>query len=388
MSRLPANVIETVGLTKVFRDFWWRSKVVAVKNLDLAVRPGEVFGLLGPNGSGKSTTIKILLGLLHPTRGRVSVFGRPPSDVSIKARIGYLPEESYLYRFLNARETLAFYGKLFRIDGRERKRRIQKLLEMVGMQHAARRNVGEYSKGMARLIGLAQALINDPELLILDEPTSGLDPLGTRLIKDLIRDLSRRGKTIVLSSHLLGDVEDVCDRICILYGGEVRAIGDTRSLLSRQELTQITTERLSEATIQEVGRLIESREHKSVVDVSAPSDKLESLFLRIVRQAQAQMKTSGVAAQGARPDFLGAEDGRRVIDDLLGAADEPKAGTEAGAPPVIEQPAADVLDALTAQRKPARDEETADRPHSPSVDRTLIDSLTDQTRSDRRDDHA
>ena len=173
MSSTDHAVIQAVGLTKVFRDFWRRARVRAVHDLDLDVRPGEVFGLLGPNGSGKSTTIKMILGLLYPTRGRVTVFGRAPDDVGIKTRIGYLPEESYLYRFLNARETLDYYGTLFRLDRRDRRRRIEELLEMVGLRSAARRPVGEYSKGMARRIGLAKALINDPDLLILDEPTSG-----------------------------------------------------------------------------------------------------------------------------------------------------------------------------------------------------------------------
>ena len=172
-------IVECHGLTKIFKDFWLRPRVTAVDGLDLEVRKGEIFGLLGPNGSGESTTIKILLGLLYPTRGRVAVFGKLPTDVATKARIGYLPEESYLYRFLNARETLDYFGRLFKLERRTRKQRIEMLLEMVGLEGAQRRPVGEYSKGMQRRIGLAQALINDPDLLILDEPTTGLDPLCT-----------------------------------------------------------------------------------------------------------------------------------------------------------------------------------------------------------------
>lgn len=388
MIQAQAPIVQTVGLTKVFRDFWWRAKVVAVKDLSLEIRPGEVLGLLGPNGSGKSTTIKIILGLLHPTRGRVAVFGRPPTDVSIKARIGYLPEESYLYRFLNARETLDFYGRLFRQARRERRRRIDKLLEMVGMQHAARRRVGEYSKGMARLIGLAQALINDPDLLILDEPTAGLDPLGTRLVKDLIRDLSRRGKTILLSSHLLADVEDVCDRLCILYGGEQRAIGETRTLLSRKELTQITTERLSDETVQQVAELVGRLERKSVVEVSTPSDKLENLFLRIVRAAQAaKVATSGVVVQGALPDFLasGAEAarGERIIADLLRAAEAPPAAPQPTKAAALPEPSAAperaAIEELLADRPETRPEPAPAEPAEPTgpqIDRRLLDSLT------------
>ncbi|MBS3820732.1 MAG: ABC transporter ATP-binding protein, partial [Phycisphaerae bacterium] len=213
------SVIRTVGLTKVFRDFWLREKVAAVTDLNLEIRPREVFGMLGPNGSGKSTTIKMLLGLLFPTRGRIHIFDHDPTNVRVKSRIGFLPEESDLYPFLDARETLNFYGQLFHVPRRQRRQRIETLLEMVGLSAVAHRRVGEYSKGMQRRIGLAQALINDPDLLILDEPTSGLDPLGTKQFKDVIRTLATRGKTVLLSSHLLADVEDVCDRVTILYGG-------------------------------------------------------------------------------------------------------------------------------------------------------------------------
>jgi ABC-2 type transport system ATP-binding protein len=239
-------VVECIALTKVFQDFWGRDKVLAVDKLDLEIRPGEVFGLLGPNGSGKSTTIKMLLGLLYPTSGAARVFGRPPTDTAIKSRIGFMPEESYLYRFLNAQETLDYYGRLFKLDRHERHRRTEQLIEMVGLKRAARRPVGTYSKGMARRIGLAQALINDPDLLILDEPTTGLDPVGTRQIKDVIKTLGGRGKTVLLCSHLLADVEDVCDRVGIMYGGRRQALGSVGELLQRRDVTQITTSELDE----------------------------------------------------------------------------------------------------------------------------------------------
>ncbi len=313
------SVINAVGLTKVFRDFWRRARVRAVSDLDLDIQPGEVFGLLGPNGSGKSTTIKMILGLLHPTRGRVAVFGRPPDDVRTKARIGYLPEESYLYRFLNARETLDYYGTLFRLDRRERRRRTEELLEMVGLRSAARRPVGEYSKGMARRIGLAQALVNDPDLLILDEPTSGLDPIGAKLVKDIILRLGRvYRKTILLSSHLLADVEEVCDRVTILYGGLVQESGKLEDILSRRDMLQITCERLSPETLDELARLIERREGKTVA-VSTPRDRLESLFLRIVEQARdRRVETAGSAPVGAIAGFLGAEqEGKSLLESLV-----------------------------------------------------------------------
>src|SRR5215204_1066685 len=206
---MPENVIEIRNLSKVYRDFWGRSKVRALKSLSLNVERGEIFGLLGPNGSGKTTTIKLLLGLLFPSSGEANVLGKPASDVGKNERLGYLPEESYLYKFLNAEETLDFYGRLFNIPPTVRKRRINELIELVKIGHARKRILKEYSKGMTRRIGLAQSLINDPELILLDEPTSGLDPIGTREMKNRILDLRKQGKTIVLCSHLLADVQDV-----------------------------------------------------------------------------------------------------------------------------------------------------------------------------------
>src|SRR5471030_863862 len=194
-------VVETRKLTKIYRDFWGRQKKVALRALNLQVHRGEIFGLLGPNGSGKTTTIKLLLGLLFPTDGDALVFNQPAGEVRKNERIGYLPEESYLYRFLNAAETLDFYGRLFKLDPRVRRERAEKLIETVGLKNDKKRILREYSKGMRQRIGLAQALINDPELVILDEPTSGLDPLGTRWMKDLIIKLRDEGKTIIMCSR-------------------------------------------------------------------------------------------------------------------------------------------------------------------------------------------
>jgi ABC-2 type transport system ATP-binding protein len=217
----PEVIIETRNLTKVYRDFWGRPKVQALKALDLQVHRGEIFGLLGPNGSGKTTSIKLLLGLLFATEGEALIFNEPTTSVAKNERIGYLPEESYLYKFLNAEETLQFYGRLFKISASERNKRVSRLIDMVGLTSAKHRQLREYSKGMQRRIGLAQALINNPELILLDEPTSGLDPIGTSEIKQLIRDLREQGKTIVLSGHLLADMQDICDRIAILHRGEL-----------------------------------------------------------------------------------------------------------------------------------------------------------------------
>src|SRR5256885_1939496 len=233
-------VIAVRGLTKIFKDFWGRPKARAVDNVDFEVHRGEVFGLLGPNGSGKSTTVKLLLGLLYPTRGHLEVFGKSPRHVATKSRIGYLPEESYLYRYLNSRETLDFFGNLFHLSNDERRQRTEQLLDMVGLTQTRTRAVGEFSKGMQRRIGLAQALINDPDLVILDEPTAGLDPIGCREVKDLILALARRGKTVILSSHLLADVEDVCDRVVIYYGGRIHAMGTLQEWLAKTDSIRLT----------------------------------------------------------------------------------------------------------------------------------------------------
>ncbi|KKN76594.1 hypothetical protein LCGC14_0368860 [marine sediment metagenome] len=392
------HVIVTVGLTKVFRDFWLREKVSAVADLDLQIEPGEVFGLLGPNGSGKTTTLNMLLGLLFPTRGRVAIFGRPATDVSIKARVGFLPEETYLYPFLDARETLDYYARLFHQPRHQRRRRIDMLLEMVGLSSVAYRRINEYSKGMQRRIGLAQALINDPDLLILDEPTSGMDPIGTREVKDLIGILAGRGKTVLLSSHLLADVEDVCDRVCVLYGGRQRAVGRIDELLAREAHTQITTDRLDDATLAKIRDVLAAGSHE-LLDVSTPRDKLESLFLRIVEEAQAKrLVTGGAMAGGPVAEFLrtGQDDdqqGRLVIEQLVGA--EPPVEPVAEPPPPMPSPAAqadeDVLDELISADERA-DKDTppppADRRPAPSAkkqdqaDQGVLDDLLGGDRSE------
>ncbi|HEX3999162.1 MAG TPA: ABC transporter ATP-binding protein [Pirellulales bacterium] len=280
-------VVETRNLSKVYRDFWGRQKVRALKPLDLSIQRGEIFGLLGPNGSGKTTTIKLLLGLLFPTTGEALIFGRDATDVSKNERIGFLPEESYLYRFLNAEETLDFYGRLFNMPSAVRRRRTAALIDMVGLNWAKRRQLREYSKGMARRIGLAQALINDPELILLDEPTSGLDPIGTREMKDLILKLKSEGKTIIMCSHLLADVQDVCDRIAILHQGELKELGRVDSLLRMRDLTQIRASGLDDAAKAEIRAVIE-RHHGTLNSMDNPTTTLEELFLSIVRDSEAR----------------------------------------------------------------------------------------------------
>jgi len=297
-------VISVQGLTKVFKDFWGRPKAKAVNNVDFEIKRGEVFGLLGPNGSGKSTTIKMLLGLLYPTRGHIEVFGHSPRHVATKSRIGYLPEESYLYRYLNSQETLDFFGNLFNLNSVERRKRADQLIEMVGLNNARNRQVGEFSKGMQRRIGLAQALINDPDLVILDEPTAGLDPIGCREIKDLIVALAKRGKTVILSSHLLSDVEDVCDRVVIYYGGRIQAKGTLQELLTTPDVTRITTPVLSKETMSRVLEIIRSEVREETVSVDNPTQNLESYFLGVVERARSEETTTSGALAGGVADYL------------------------------------------------------------------------------------
>jgi ABC-2 type transport system ATP-binding protein len=311
--------VETFSLTKIFSDWWGRAKVYAVDDLNLQVRYNEVFGLLGPNGSGKTTTLKMLLGLLHPTKGRTLILGGDGTDSKINSRIGFLPEESYLYRYLNARETLDFYGRLFGLPHKVRKMRIEALLDMVGLKAVANRPVGTFSKGMARRIGLAQALINDPDLLILDEPTTGLDPIGTRQIKDLILKLAERGKTVLLCNHLLADVEDVCDRIAILYGGKIQSQGQVRDLLQQTNKRQITTDAISDTTIEEIKQLIQNEDADCVV--TSPMEKLETFFIKTVAAAQQQAQTtSGAVSITKISGFLAPETAaENILDKLVSA---------------------------------------------------------------------
>lgn len=332
MSHDSRPVIQAIQLTKVFKDFWGRARVRAVDGVSFSLNQGEVFGLLGPNGSGKSTTIKLLLGLLFPTSGKLSILGKPVSQVSVKEKIGFLPEESYLYGYLSAFETLQFYAKLFNLNKKQRTQRATQLLELVGLGKVANRPVREFSKGMARRLGLAQALINDPDIVFLDEPTSGLDPIGTRQIKDLIIDLKKRGKTVLLCSHLLADVEDVCDRIAILYGGKIKVEGEVRDLLRQHNTLQINMPSLKMETIEEIKKVIAQTEQNPDITIEHPHDRLEQFFLSIVSQAiRDNSQTSGaqmdaVAAQiekqpaqeHKQDDAAAPEPNRDLIQQLLG----------------------------------------------------------------------
>ncbi len=349
-------VVSVRGLTKVFKDFWNRPKARAVDGVDFEVRKGEIFGLLGPNGSGKSTTIKLLLGLLNPTKGHIEMFGHSPRHVQTKARIGYLPEESYLYRYLNSRETLDFFGNLFHLSKEDRNTRADQLLDMVGLGKTQTRAVGEFSKGMQRRIGLAQALINDPDLVILDEPTAGLDPIGCREVKDLIVALARRGKTVILSSHLLSDVEDVCDRVVIYYGGKIQAAGTLKELLAEPDTLRITTPVLPRETLEKVLAIIRKDITTGEVRVDNPTQNLESYFLDVVNKARAANETSG------------AQSGARVAEYLRGGA-EAKPTTEK----VLEK-----LSLPTASTNINRNAPPAEV-SAPTVDDSKLSALTQPT---------
>jgi ABC-2 type transport system ATP-binding protein len=311
-----------------------------------------------------------LLGLLHPTKGHIEVFGRSPRHVATKSRIGYLPEESYLYRYLNSEETLQFFGNLFEVPSGERGKRSEQLLEMVGLTQAQTRAVGEFSKGMQRRIGIAQALINDPDLIILDEPTSGLDPIGCREVKDLIMALARRGKTVILSSHLLADVEDVCDRVVIYYGGRVQAMGTLTELLAKPDSIQITTPALPRETMERVLQIIRKDVAEEKVRVDTPTQNLESYFLDVVKKAQAAAAQTSGALSGARVaaylrgDAEQKASGDRILERLT--APQPSAtvptaaaSTPAAAPVDNEKLAALAQPAPAAPVKPAPAEPAA-----------------------------
>ena len=341
------TVVSAVGLNKVFRDFWNRSKARAVNDIDFEIHQGEVVGLLGPNGSGKSTTVKMLLGLLYPTGGKLTVFGKSPRTVETKREIGYLPEESYLYKYLTAEETLDFFGSLFNLSRADRKRRIDQLLDMVGLAHARRRRVGEFSKGMARRIGIAQAMINDPSFLILDEPTSGLDPIGCREVKDLILELKKRGKTVLITSHLLSDVEDVCDRVIILYGGKIRASGRLNELLTVSDSNRIVTPELEPEVMNRLLEILREKLSDNEFTIDHPRRSLEDFFLEVVSAARhASVDTSGVVSGTGIADYLAAEKSpETAASELLSELAAPEPEPEAAA--VAEEPKKPVPDLET-----------------------------------------
>ncbi|MBR7137928.1 MAG: ABC transporter ATP-binding protein [Lentisphaeria bacterium] len=382
-------VVSATGLTKEFRDFWGRPKARAVNDIDFEIRPGEVVGLLGPNGSGKSTTVKMLLGLLYPTGGRLTVMGRSPKAVETKRDIGYLPEESYLYKYLTAEETLDFFGSLFNLSAADRARRIDQLLDMVGMTHARRRRVGEFSKGMARRIGIAQAMINDPSFLILDEPTSGLDPLGCREVKDLILTLKKRGKTVLVTSHLLSDVEDICDRVIVLYGGKIRAQGALSELLTVSDSTTITTPVLPKEAMDKVLGILRESLHGEEFRVDHPRRTLEEFFLDVIAKAKAEsVETAGVVSGGKIAEYLAKGDEKSAVLESLLQQEQPAAPVTgpAAAPRKAEetksQVSSEALSSLMEEKSaPGKESAAADPAAAEKLseaDRKLNDILGDR----------
>jgi ABC-2 type transport system ATP-binding protein len=279
--------VETIGLTKRYPLTWKRKVLVALDHLDLQIKQGEVYGLLGPNGSGKSTTLKLLLGLIVPSEGEARVFGLPPDSLDARRRVGFLPENPYFYAFLNGDETLRFYGKLCGVTGRRLEKRIEELIDLVGLQNGRERPLRSYSKGMLQRIGLAQALIHDPDLLFLDEPTAGVDPLGSAQIRDLIMRLKKMGKTVVFSSHLLEQVQEVADRVAIFSLGKKVLEGSLDSLLTETDSTQLLVPAELSAEQQERLRSFLSKEgiNGQGIRFTRHQLSLEQLYLRTV-QAQ------------------------------------------------------------------------------------------------------
>jgi ABC-2 type transport system ATP-binding protein len=276
----PAAV-QIDGLSKHYPLTWKRKTLIALDKLDLTIERGEIFGLLGPNGSGKSTTLKLILGLLKPTAGEIQIFGVTHDSVEGRQRIGFLPENPYFYKFLSGEETLRFYGKLCGVKGAALEKKIKELIALVGLEHGKGRPLSAYSKGMLQRIGLAQALIHDPELLLLDEPTAGVDPIGSREIRDLILKLKEMGKTVVFSSHLLEQVQEVADRVAILNLGKKIIEGSLTDLLTIQTRTQIGVENLSESNHEQLRGMLEKMGGKNI-SISRPNLTLENLFLKAV----------------------------------------------------------------------------------------------------------
>ena len=278
MNDVPA--VEVKNLVKDFKGALGVKNVRAVKDVSLQIAPGEVYGLIGPNGSGKSTTMKAVLGLVAPTSGTTSIFGRNSLKVDSRNEVGFLPENPYFYKHLTAAETVRFYGKLCGMRGRKLKERIGELLELVGLQDARDRRLRGFSKGMLQRIGLAQAMVQDPRLLVLDEPTAGVDPTGSRQIRDLILELKNRGITVFLCSHLLEQVQQVCDRVGIIHQGVLVNEGRLDELISVENRTEIILENASENLLDQIRSLIDVTHQAEVVSEGNARTTLEDLFLR------------------------------------------------------------------------------------------------------------
>ncbi len=289
---MTSPAIRIKNLTKDFATGIRRTKLRAVDALNLEIGHNEVFGLLGPNGSGKSTTIKIILGLLAPSAGTVEVYGESAVKVAARHSVGFLPEAPYFYRYLSGRELVRFYAKVCGVAPSEREERVQSVIDLVGMAEAAHRRVGTYSKGMLQRIGLAQALVHNPRLVILDEPTAGVDPLGAAAIAEIIRTLKERGKTVLLSSHLLAQIEGMCDRVAILHRGRLIESGTMETLTAEAGLESLVVDRLTDSVRAEVEAVLQ-RHGKSLRRTEVPRRSLDELFVRSVRERESERLKCG-----------------------------------------------------------------------------------------------
>ncbi|OGV63310.1 MAG: hypothetical protein A3K19_21965 [Lentisphaerae bacterium RIFOXYB12_FULL_65_16] len=363
-------LIDGRNLTKVFKDFWGRPTVIAVHDLDITVRTGTIMGLLGPNGAGKTTLLKMALGHLYPTSGTLAVFGRSPRDVETKSRLGYLPERTAFYRTLTAEEVLRLFGDILGLPRDETARRTDQLLDMVGLQGARDRRVGGFSHGMGRRLGLAQALLNDPDLLILDEPTAGMDPIGCHEMKSLILTLARRGKTVVMSSHLLADVQDVCDTIMIMYGGTVCQTGPVSELLARKDELEIRAPRVSPKALAEAKAALAREAGVDRVHVSTPTRSLEDYFLEVMRTAHEQKQATAGARMGTGvAAYLQQDvDPKAVLEQLTHSRQAP------------ELPDAPTVDAASIEKLTRAPERQPDKPPTArpdeNVDTDYLNRLT------------
>ncbi len=282
---IPAITIENLTKEFVPPSVLGRGRIIAVKNLSFNVEAGTVYGLLGPNGSGKSTTMKIVLGLVTPTAGRTLIFGRDSRDVESRESVGLLPENPYFYKFLTGEETLHFYGKLCGMAGKMLRERTKELLALVGLEDAAKRRVGGYSKGMLQRIGLAQAMVQDPRLLVLDEPTAGVDPAGSNQICELILKMKERGVTVLLCSHLLSMVQEICDRIGIMHRGELLREGRLDSLISIENQTELVVENAPPELLAEIRAKVAASGARLVAE-QKPQQNLERYFLDVTRDTK------------------------------------------------------------------------------------------------------
>jgi len=291
----PAVVVH--DLVKDFRIPWQRQPLRAVDGISFTVGSGEIYGLIGPNGSGKSTTMKVLLGLVRATRGSCSIMGRDSRHPASRHTVGFLPENPYFYKHLSGRETLRFYGKLCGLRGALLEKRTRYLLDLVGLEEAAGRRLGGYSKGMLQRIGLAQAIVHDPQLVVLDEPTAGVDPLGSRIIRDLVVRLKKSGKTIILCSHLLEQVQEVSDRIAMLSRGRIVREGSVHDLVAIEDQTEIQIKNASDGLLDAIRGLVGRDEAAELISVGHPRTTLERLFLEATGNEEAARSAAEVGEE-------------------------------------------------------------------------------------------